>query len=156
MSDEKPQGNPKVKSVHMAIGLDLIGSKTSLDYSKYDIEATAIGIKAQSRNTGRTIIIPYSNCKGFELMPEGGMGSIKAPAQARADQAMREARADEAKRGLAAKAQAQSLLESIPNLTEEEQLEQAQAARRLAKEKKRMADEQALKEEQSKTARLSK
>jgi hypothetical protein len=61
----------KVKVVHMAIGLDLIGSKTSLSSGKnYDITANAIGIRAFSKGTGRVIMIPYTNIKGFELMPE--------------------------------------------------------------------------------------
>lgn len=65
------QTNLKVKVVHMAVGLDLIGSKTSLTSGKnYDIEATSIGIKVLSKASNRTIVIPYANVKGFELLPE--------------------------------------------------------------------------------------
>ena len=55
----------------MAIGLDLIGSKTSLASGRnYDIVATSLGIKVFSKASKRTVVIPYANIKGFELMPE--------------------------------------------------------------------------------------
>ncbi len=61
-----------VKAVHLAIGIDLIGTKTSLEASKnLELEATAIGIHMYSNKTNRHVVIPYSNVKGFELFPEG-------------------------------------------------------------------------------------
>lgn len=55
----------------MAIGIDLIGSKTSMAASKtVELEATPVGIKMYSHGSKRTIVIPYANVKGFELMPE--------------------------------------------------------------------------------------
>lgn len=61
----------RVKAFHMAIGVDLIGSKTSMAESRtMQLEATAIGIKMTSKNSGRIVVIPYSNVKGFELYPE--------------------------------------------------------------------------------------
>ena len=63
-------GNPRVKTVHLAIGVDLLGSKTSLSAKRgTSLEMTAIGIKAHSDGSGRTVVIPYSNVKGFELFP---------------------------------------------------------------------------------------
>ena len=61
----------RVKTVQLAVGLDLIGSKTSLQSGKnYEITATALGIKAVSKGSNRIIVIPYPNVKGFELFPE--------------------------------------------------------------------------------------
>ena len=90
--------NQKVLTVHMAVGLDLIVSKTSLHASKYDIEATPVGIQAKSRASGRVIVIPYSNVRGFELLPESGV-MIKNSANARTEQAMKEAHEAMVKRG---------------------------------------------------------
>jgi len=84
--------NQKVLVAHMAIGIDLIGSKTSLHNSKYDIIATPTGIEAKSRASGRTIVIPYSNVRGFELLPEDG-AVIKSSASARTEAALKESRA---------------------------------------------------------------
>jgi len=131
----KENGNPKVQVVHFAIGLDLIGSKTSLSYTKYDIEATAIGIKAMSRTTGRTIVVPYSNVKGFELLPEGGVSALKAPSQLRTEQAMEQALGDMAKVKLAKQ---KAEIVGFDGDDEEElaikAAEARKAARKLAKE----------------------
>lgn len=60
-----------VKTMHMAIGVDFIGSKTSLKTDRNTtLEATSIGIKATSKTTKRVVVIPYSNVKGFELFPD--------------------------------------------------------------------------------------
>ncbi len=67
---EVPKSGTRVKSVHLAIGVDLLGSKTSLQSGRNaTLEATAIGIKAYSKNSNRIVVIPYSNVKGFELFP---------------------------------------------------------------------------------------
>ncbi len=61
----------KVKTLHIAIGIDLIGSRTSLAAShNLELLETPIGIEARSKNSNRTVIIPYSNCKGYELLSE--------------------------------------------------------------------------------------
>lgn len=60
----------KVRAMQLAIGVDLIGSKMSMAASKnIDLEATPIGIRMFSKASNRTVIIPYSNVKGFELEP---------------------------------------------------------------------------------------
>lgn len=59
----------RVKVCQLAVGLDLIGSKMSLVSGKnYELEATGIGIRVHSKSTGRVIVIPYSNVKGFEFV----------------------------------------------------------------------------------------
>jgi hypothetical protein len=57
------------KVCHLAIGIDLLGSATSLSTGRgRTLEVTPIGIKAHSEKSGRTVVIPYSNIKGFELL----------------------------------------------------------------------------------------
>jgi hypothetical protein len=122
--------NNKILVVHMAVGLDLIGSKTSLHDSKYDIEATSIGVKATSRTSGRTIVIPYSNVKGFEMKPDDGVVT-KSSSASRTAQALAEARnvpVAQVHRELAEKEQA-------AQLSEAQQAEQAKAARQAARAK---------------------
>jgi hypothetical protein len=66
----------KVKRFHLYAGLDLIGSKTSMAESRnVTLEATSIGIKMNSKATGRIVVIPYTNVKGFELYPESAKSS---------------------------------------------------------------------------------
>lgn len=146
--------NPKVLVVHFAIGIDIIGSKTSLHNSKYDIEATAIGICATSRSTNRIIVVPYSNVKGFELVPEGGLQNIKAPAQQRAEAAMAEARADMTRRGEEFVDLHADDAEKAPVLSEAEQKAQADAARKAGVAKRKETARLALLAENEKTARL--
>jgi hypothetical protein len=56
-----------VKKMHMHIGVDLIGSKTSLAASKTTVlTLTDVGVHAVS-GSGRKILIPFSNIKGIEL-----------------------------------------------------------------------------------------
>jgi hypothetical protein len=63
--------NKKVKALHMAVGVDLIGSATSLAASRnMDLELVEAGVLATSKKTNRVMLIPYSNIKGLELMPE--------------------------------------------------------------------------------------
>lgn len=63
---------PKVlaKVVHLYAGLDLIGSKTTIDHKSAEIEVTPIGMKIKSKKTKRIILLPWSNIKGAELLPE--------------------------------------------------------------------------------------
>lgn len=56
------------KAFHMVIGVDLIGSKTSLSTSKnMELEVTPLGIKAYSKSSKRLVLIPWTNIKGAEL-----------------------------------------------------------------------------------------
>ena len=61
---------PKVfaKVVHLAVGVDLLGSKTSLVAKKGNtLEVTKLGIIATSGNNGRKLLIPFPNVKACEL-----------------------------------------------------------------------------------------
>lgn len=61
---------PKVyaKVVHLAVGVDLLGSKTSLVAKKGNtLEVTKLGIIATSGNNGRRLLIPFPNVKACEL-----------------------------------------------------------------------------------------
>lgn len=59
-----------VKTVQLAIGVDLLGSAMSLSSSRGStLEMTPIGIKAVGKS-GRIVVIPYSNVRGFELFGE--------------------------------------------------------------------------------------
>lgn len=62
-------GNDKVlaKAVHLGLGVDLLGSKTSLNAkSGNELEVTPLGIKATGRS-GRVVLVPWANIKGVEL-----------------------------------------------------------------------------------------
>ena len=58
------------KVVHLYAGVDLIGSKTTINYKEAEIEVTPIGMRVISKKTGRIILIPFSNVKGAELFPQ--------------------------------------------------------------------------------------
>jgi hypothetical protein len=63
--------NNRVKTVQMAIGVDLLGSKLSLSSSKnIELEATGLGVVATSKGTGRIVLIPWPNVKGCEMFPD--------------------------------------------------------------------------------------
>jgi len=140
----------KVKTVHMAVGLDLLGSKTSFQAGRnYDIEATQIGIKIHSRTSGRTIVVPYPNVKGFELLSEGASVSDgKMNAAHRAEQALQEARNE-----LIARGETIVTAPVIPQVSEEEQMLAANEARKAAR---KAAKEQALKQQAEENAKLVK
>lgn len=56
------------KVVHLAVGVDLLGSKTSLVAKKGNtLEVTPLGILAVSGNNGRKLLIPFPNVKACEL-----------------------------------------------------------------------------------------
>lgn len=75
--------NRKVSKLHMAIGCDLIGSQTSMVASRnLDLELTDLGVIAYSKKSNRTILVPFSNIKAMELMPE--VASVVAPAKVKA------------------------------------------------------------------------
>lgn len=58
----------KAKVFQMVVGCDLIGSKMSMAASKaVDIDVTALGAIARSKNSNRTILIPWTNIKGLEI-----------------------------------------------------------------------------------------
>lgn len=59
------------KVVHMHAGVELIGSRTSMAYKpgKNELEVTALGVKAWSKETNRTVLVPWANIRGCELMP---------------------------------------------------------------------------------------
>lgn len=63
--------------VHLYTGLDLIGSKTSINASQGEVEVTPIGIKVTSKKTSRIVLIPWANVKGCELMPEDDVKPVK-------------------------------------------------------------------------------
>jgi hypothetical protein len=64
----EPSPAQLVKKMHMHIGVDLIGSKTSLAASKHLVlTLTDLGVHANSSVSGRKILIPFSNIKGIEL-----------------------------------------------------------------------------------------
>lgn len=134
----------KVKICHLAVGLDLIGSKTSLESGRnYDIEATLVGIKIVSKSSQRTILVPYSNIKGFELLNEGA-ATGRTNASARAEQALAEARAASPKTVSAAPA-----LQELPQVSEEDAKAAAQEARANARKLAREAATAKLAEEKA-------
>lgn len=71
----------KVKVVQLLSGLDLVGSKLSFAASR-NIELTELphGVQVYSRGSNRTIVIPYSNLKGYECFPPEA--STEAPKSA--------------------------------------------------------------------------
>lgn len=61
-------GKIYAKVVHLAVGVDLLGSKTSLVAKKGNtLEVTPLGILAVSGNNGRKLLIPFPNVKAAEL-----------------------------------------------------------------------------------------
>lgn len=58
------------KVVQFYAGLDLMGSKMSSNQRDAELEVTPIGVKITSKKTKRLILIPWSNIKGVELIPQ--------------------------------------------------------------------------------------
>jgi hypothetical protein len=139
--------NPKVKLCHLAIGVDFLGSKTSFDAGRnYDLEATSIGVRIKSLSSGRDVVIPYSNVKGFEMLQEGSTShDARLGSAARASQALKEARDEIEKRGQ--KIEPQFI---APQISEEEQLAQAQASRKAARAAAKEAALKAMEEQRNK------
>lgn len=63
-----PMEKPTVKVVHMHAGLDLIGSKTSVDSKRANIYERPTSILIVSKETGRKVVIPHANIRGYELL----------------------------------------------------------------------------------------
>ena len=59
-----------VKVVQLIVGLDLIGSKVSMNYRESDMEATPFGVLATSKKNGRRILVPWANVKGCEMFSD--------------------------------------------------------------------------------------
>lgn len=67
--DEAEDTKTYAKVVHLAVGVDLLGSKTSLVASRGNtLEVTALGVMAISGKNGRKILIPFPNIKACELI----------------------------------------------------------------------------------------
>ena len=133
MSDAVKDKKNLVKNVHLAIGVDFLGSKTSFQSGRnYEIEATAIGVKIVSNSSGRTVIIPYPNVKGMEMLQEGVVADGgRLSAANRAKQGLEEARSKVSKQELAAAKAAEAV--AGPLLSQEELMEQAAEARTNAR-----------------------
>lgn len=64
-------GKVFAKTVQLAIGTDLLASATSLNSKRGNLlEVTPLGIKARSAKSGRVILIPWTNIRAAELMPD--------------------------------------------------------------------------------------
>lgn len=60
----------KVKTLQMAIGCDLIGSKMSISDKENIMVICTSGVHVTSKKTRREMFIPFDNIKGLELEPE--------------------------------------------------------------------------------------
>lgn len=58
-----------VKVMHLYAGLELIGSKSTISMREADMWVVPMGVKMISRKTKRRILVPWSNIKGAELVP---------------------------------------------------------------------------------------
>lgn len=57
------------KTVHMAVGVDLLGAQMSLTAKRgASLEITDKGVLAISGKNGRKILIPFPNIKAIELL----------------------------------------------------------------------------------------
>lgn len=66
--EETAKDKPTIKNVQMHAGIDMIGSKTSINNSRADIYERATGILVISKETGRKVVIPHANIRGYELI----------------------------------------------------------------------------------------
>lgn len=63
-----PSKKVLAKVVHFYKGVELMGSKGSATASKnIEVEVTPLGVKVTSKNSRRTIIVPWANITGCEL-----------------------------------------------------------------------------------------
>ena len=68
----------KVKVIQLAIGVDLIGSKMSMAATKnVDLTELPHGVEMHSKGSNRTIVIPWSNIKGYEIFPDAAAADPK-------------------------------------------------------------------------------
>lgn len=65
------EGKVIAKIIHLGVGVDLLGSKTSLSTQRgNELEVTPLGVIASSAKTGRKVLIPWANIRGCELFSE--------------------------------------------------------------------------------------
>lgn len=57
------------KVVQLGVGLDLIGSKSTVSNRDAILEVISLGVKMISKKTKREVLLPWSNIKGCELVP---------------------------------------------------------------------------------------
>ncbi len=57
-----------VKHVQMHAGVDLLGSKTSVHSGNSHIYEADKGLVVVGKKTGRKVVIPYNNIRGYELL----------------------------------------------------------------------------------------
>lgn len=57
-----------VKHVQMHAGIDLLGSKTSVHSGNSHIYEADKGLVVVGKKTGRKVVIPYNNIRGYELL----------------------------------------------------------------------------------------
>ena len=132
--------NPKVKSAELAIGVSMLGSKQTLSCDRnYELEATPYGIQAHSKATGRTIVIPYTNVRGYELLTQSA--PVNHSVNSRTEQALKEARADLERKAAQQATSAPS--QPVPQVSEEEAKAQAAEARAKARQIARETAEKA-------------
>lgn len=73
----------KIKSLQFNVGTDLLGSAISMPIRKgMKAELVDSGVVLTSGNTGRIVLVPFSNIKGIELVEE-----ISAPVLIKASKA---------------------------------------------------------------------
>lgn len=60
----------RVKALHMAVGCDLVGSRTSMTDRDSDMIELLHGVRVKSKKTGRVMVIPFDNIKGYEIYPD--------------------------------------------------------------------------------------
>lgn len=58
------------KTVQLGLGLELIGSKMSVQSKEAELEVVPMGIKMTSKKSKRVILLPWANIKGCELLSE--------------------------------------------------------------------------------------
>lgn len=57
-----------VQVMHLYAGLELIGSKSSVNAKEALMWVTPMGVKMISKKSRRKILVPWSNIKGAELV----------------------------------------------------------------------------------------
>lgn len=76
-------GKVLAQSVHLGLGLDLLGSKMSLNAKAgNELEVTALGVIASNKD-GRRVLIPWANIKGLELERGNAKAGAGVPAPAK-------------------------------------------------------------------------
>lgn len=60
----------KVRCVMMTVGVELLGSATSLNHKNSELVYVEGGVLATSKTTKREVLIPLAICKGIEFLVE--------------------------------------------------------------------------------------